>query len=203
MDVRYAVIYLYILKWKARMEIKRYGASNPTRKRDAAPLSVKLVSWRKPCQPVSAHTCLSALQPGHLFMAFPLSPPSSSFSCFLSQWRWKTEHHGDVGRSDPAAAGSIRKEEMSRVRCCKSERSYCSCEAAECLPASVLCAVNQWGADVALTLTDERLRAASPALSLSARGPRDRPPKVCAKWKYTPLSTSRPPPVLGDVCRRL
>lgn len=75
MDVRYAVIYLYILKWKARMEIKRYGASNPTRKRDAAPLSVKLVSWRKPCQPVSAHTCLSALQPGHLFMAFPLFTP--------------------------------------------------------------------------------------------------------------------------------
>lgn len=86
MDVRYAVIYLYILKWKARMETKRYGASNPTRKRDAAPLSVKLVSWRKPCQPVSAHTCLSALQPGHLFMAFPPFPPvflSSSFCCFF------------------------------------------------------------------------------------------------------------------------
>lgn len=87
------------------------------------------------------------------------------------------EHHGDVGRSDPAAAGSIRKEEMSRVRCCKSERSYGSCEAVECLPASVLCAVSQSGADVALTLTDERLRAASPALYLSlslcarAKGP--------------------------------
>lgn len=102
-----------------------------------------------------------------------------------------------MGRSDPAAAGSIRKEEMSRVRCCKSERSYGSCEAVESLPASVLCAVNQWGADVALTLKDERLRAASPALSLSLslslRAGQGTVRQKFARSESTPLS---PPPAL-------
>lgn len=100
-----------------------------------------------------------------------------------------------MGRSDPAAAGSIRKEEMSRVRCCKSERSYGSCEAVECLPASVLCAVSQSGGDVALTLTDERLRAASPALSLSLslHAGQGTVRQKFARSESTPLS---PPPAL-------